>query len=62
MATLPTRYREAVVLFYFMDQNVSEAARCIGVPEGTFKARLHRGRALLKTRLERVGGRADETP
>ena len=51
---LPRRYREAVILFYFLDQNVAEAASVLGVPAGTVKARLHRGRALLKRRLSRL--------
>ena len=56
--TLPQRYREAVILFYFLDQNVSDAAHVLGIPEGTLKARLHRGRALLKRRLEGLIGKA----
>ncbi len=51
---LPSRYREAVILFYFLDQNVTDAASVLGVPAGTVKARLHRGRALLKRRLSRL--------
>jgi RNA polymerase sigma-70 factor, ECF subfamily len=46
--TLPRRYREAIVLFYFQEMDVSETARILGIPEGTLKARLHRGRELLK--------------
>ena len=49
--TLPRRYREVMILFYFLDQNVAEAAAVLGLPEGTFKARLHRGRVLLRNRL-----------
>lgn len=56
--TLPARYREAVILFYFLDQNVSEAAHILGIPEGTLKARLHRGRELLRSRMARFIGRA----
>lgn len=52
--TLPRRYREPVILFYFLDQNVADAASVLGLPDGTFKARLHRGRALLKSRLSRL--------
>jgi RNA polymerase sigma-70 factor (ECF subfamily) len=54
VAGLPARYREAVVVFYFMEQSVSGAAEILGVPEGTVKARLHRGRAMLKQRLSRL--------
>ena len=58
--TLPRRYREAVILFYFLDQNVAEAANVLGLPDGTLKARLHRGRELLKSRLSRLNVQHDE--
>jgi RNA polymerase sigma-70 factor (ECF subfamily) len=45
---LPRRYREAILLFYFEDKSVPDAARTLGVAEGTLKARLHRGRDLLR--------------
>ena len=48
---LPTRYREPVVLFYFHEMDVSAAARTMGLPEGTLKARLSRARALLRSRF-----------
>ncbi len=48
---LPARYRDAIVLFYFKDMNVAEAAGALGVPVGTLKARLHRGRELLRRRV-----------
>jgi RNA polymerase sigma-70 factor (ECF subfamily) len=48
---LPVRYREPVILFYFHEMDVSAAARTMGMPEGTVKARLARARALLKKRF-----------
>lgn len=48
---LPTRYREPVILFYFHEMDVAAAARTMGLPEGTLKARLSRARALLKIRF-----------
>jgi len=48
---LPVRYREPVVLFYFHEMDVAAAARTMGMPEGTVKARLARARALLKKRF-----------
>jgi RNA polymerase sigma-70 factor (ECF subfamily) len=45
------RYREPVVLYYFHEMDVSAAARTMGLPEGTVKARLARGRALLRKRF-----------
>jgi RNA polymerase sigma-70 factor (ECF subfamily) len=52
--TLPDRYRAAVVLYYFHDMDVAAAARSLGLPEGTVKARLSRGRTLLKRKLSRL--------
>ena len=46
---LPQRYREPVVLFYFHEMDLSAAARTMGLPEGTLKARLSRARALLRS-------------
>ena len=48
---LPHRYREPVVLYYFHEMDLSAAARTMGLPEGTVKARLSRARALLRTRF-----------
>jgi RNA polymerase sigma-70 factor (ECF subfamily) len=48
---LPVRYREPVILFYFHEMDLSVAARTMGMPEGTMKARLARARALLKRRF-----------
>ncbi len=56
--TLPARYREAIVLYYFEEQDLREAARVLGVPEGTLKARLHRGRELLRRRCARLSPHA----
>ena len=53
--TLPTRYRDALVLFHLQELDLSETARVLGVKEGTLKARLHRGRELLRRRCEALG-------
>jgi RNA polymerase sigma-70 factor (ECF subfamily) len=50
VATLPRRYREAVVLYYFEEMDVAATARLLGIPTGTLKARLSRARALLRQR------------
>jgi RNA polymerase sigma-70 factor, ECF subfamily len=50
---LPAKYRDAVILFYFHEQDVPQAARALGVPEGTLKARLFRGRELLRSKFSR---------
>jgi RNA polymerase sigma-70 factor (ECF subfamily) len=54
--TLPPRYRDPIVLYYFEEKNLAETARVLGLPEGTLKARLHRGRELLKRRVGARGG------
>jgi RNA polymerase sigma-70 factor, ECF subfamily len=51
---LPQRYREPVVLFYFHEMDVAAAARTMGLPEGTMKARLSRARALLRSRFPQL--------
>lgn len=53
---LPAKYRDAVVLFYFHDMDVAQAAHSLGLPVGTLKARLHRGRALLERKLSTILG------
>lgn len=49
--TLPQKYREALILFYFHDMDVPSAARSLALPEGTVKARLSRGREMLRSKL-----------
>jgi RNA polymerase sigma-70 factor (ECF subfamily) len=49
--TLPPRYREPVALYYFHEMDVGQAARTMGLPEGTLKARLARARDLLRKRF-----------
>ena len=51
---LPKRYREPVVLYYFHEMDVAAAARTMGLPEGTVKARLARGRELLRKRFPQL--------
>jgi len=53
---LPPRYREPVILYYFHEQDVTAAARNMGLPEGTVKARLSRARALLRQRFPQLEG------
>lgn len=55
LARLPDRYREAVVLCYLEGLTCDEAARRIGRPVGTVKARLSRARGLLKQKVLRRG-------
>ncbi len=54
VAALPPKYREALILFYFHEMDVPAAAQSLGLPEGTVKARLFRGREILRGKLPRV--------
>jgi len=51
LAGLPVGYREVIVLHYFADLPVDEIAGLLGVPAGTVKSRLSRGRTALAARL-----------
>jgi RNA polymerase sigma-70 factor, ECF subfamily len=53
VSLLPQRYRDAIIVFYFREMNLTETAAILGVSEGTAKARLHRGREILRNKLER---------
>jgi RNA polymerase sigma-70 factor (ECF subfamily) len=48
---LPAKYRDVLTLFYFHDMDVARSAASLGVPQGTVKARLSRGRDILRSKL-----------
>jgi RNA polymerase sigma factor (sigma-70 family) len=48
VAELPERYRVPIVLRYVDDLSFAEIAQLLGRPEGTLKAQVHRGLALLR--------------
>jgi RNA polymerase sigma-70 factor (ECF subfamily) len=51
LSALPGRQRRAVILHYLGDLTILEIAAQEGVPEGTVKSWLHRGRTALAARL-----------
>lgn len=53
---LPVKYREVIILFYYEEFSYQEITELIGISNQTIKSRLHRGRNLLKKKLE--GGRS----
>ena len=57
---LPYEQREAIVLHHIVDLPVREIAVQLGVPEGTIKARLSRGRAGLAPLVHEFADDAEE--
>ena len=49
---LPVRYREPLLLHYVDDLAYAEISSALDIPEGTLRAQVHRGLALLRTALE----------
>jgi RNA polymerase sigma-70 factor (ECF subfamily) len=49
---LPYGYRAPLVLRYYNDLPYREIAEILAIPEGTVKTRIHRGKAMLKQRME----------
>ncbi len=54
--SLPARYRDVLVLYYFHEMDVTAAAVSLSLPEGTVKAHLFRARALLRGKLRTLNG------
>jgi RNA polymerase sigma factor (sigma-70 family) len=55
LRALPDHQRETLALHYLADLSVADVAETLGVPAGTVKARLSRGRAALATALGTEG-------
>ncbi|RHW43312.1 sigma-70 family RNA polymerase sigma factor [Neobacillus notoginsengisoli] len=51
--SLPVKYREVIILFYYEEMTIGEIAELLTLNENTVKTRLKRGRILLKNSLER---------
>lgn len=54
VSSLPGTYREAVVLCDLEEASYADAAEALGVPVGTVRSRLSRGRGLLLEKLRAV--------
>ncbi len=54
MRRIPLDYQLALELFYWQELAVAEIAVVCGCPAGTIKARLSRGRELLRARIEEL--------
>lgn len=62
LSALPSRYREVIVLCDLQELDYAETATVLGVPVGTVRSRLHRGRQMLLERLRQRAGLRSLTP
>lgn len=53
LASLPLKYRTAVILRDIEERTYEEVSEILGLPVGTAKSRINRGRQLLKRKLEK---------
>ena len=51
---LPEEFRTVAALYFLQDLPYREIASMLGIPVGTVRSRLHRGRALLQKRLWQI--------
>ena len=51
---LPQKYRVPIFLYYYEDYSTAEISKMMGIPTPTVATRLHRGRELLKQKLQEV--------
>lgn len=59
---LPAEQREAIALFHVADLRIEDIAAILGVPTGTVKARLSRGRARLAPLVNDLADEPDAPP
>jgi len=62
LRSLPATQREAIALHHLADLSVDQVAHTLGVPSGTVKARLSRGRAALAALLTDSSDSSEEVP
>jgi len=51
LASLPDGFRAACTMYLMEDFSYEEIAEMLGIPLGTVRSRLHRGRRMLQKRL-----------
>jgi RNA polymerase sigma-70 factor (ECF subfamily) len=54
---LPERYRVVVNLHFLEEMEQAEVSRSLGIAPGTVRSRLHRAMGILRSTLEKGGGR-----
>jgi RNA polymerase sigma factor (sigma-70 family) len=56
------QFRRVLELFYWDDLSVEEIAQLLGLPAGTVKSRLARGRSMIKARIVEAASTTSKTP
>lgn len=56
---LPEKYRDVFLLKYSHNKENSEIADLLGIPEGTVRQRIRRGKEILQLAIEKKGGKAE---
>lgn len=52
---MPIDFKEVILLYYYEEYGIKEISEILGIPEGTVKSRLFRGREFIKNYLEKRG-------
>ena len=55
VSALPDRYKIPLVLYYSVEMGQADIADMLGIPVGTVKSRLHKGRRLVEKGLVKYG-------
>ncbi len=57
---LPEKYRVVIILRYLEDQSYLEISEIVGLPLGTIKTQIHRGRRIIQKYLKEKKGQQDD--
>jgi len=57
VTSLPRNYKEVIILYYYHELDTVEISRTLKIAEGTVRSRLHRGREMLRRKMEGGMGR-----
>lgn len=54
ITSLPLKYKEVIILYYYKDFSTLEIAKILNIPEATVRTRMKRARELLKEKLKTI--------
>ncbi len=52
---MPSTFKEVILLYYYEEYGIKEISEILGIPEGTVKSRLFKGREFIRNYLEKRG-------